>query len=116
MQKRAAFLLTLSRRKASSHAESAALDAETDALQIAVEAYTEALAQQLAQLSDDIRNHGRIVDTVRALKSVHSILAEARLGFVQRIERPTVWSRTELGRPMNVATGTASSSLDRPAL
>ncbi|HZY68949.1 MAG TPA: hypothetical protein VFE52_10195 [Devosia sp.] len=81
MQMRAAFLLSMSQRGFRDGQDGTQLCAEADALQSAVEAHSEQLHQHMAALPPEVRNHGRIVDTVRALQSVHTILGEARRGL-----------------------------------
>jgi hypothetical protein len=80
LQTRAAFLLSVSGRKPN-EGDNASLEAEVIALQSAVEAYSETLSEQLRGLPNDVRNHGRILDTVRALKSAYGVLEAARANF-----------------------------------
>jgi hypothetical protein len=53
------------------------LSAEAEALAEAVEAQRQRLAEQMRALPPEIATHGRFVDTVRALDSVHVGVARA---------------------------------------
>jgi hypothetical protein len=53
------------------------LSAEAEALARAVEAQQRRLAEQIRALPPEIAGHGRLVDTVRALNSVHTGAARA---------------------------------------
>jgi hypothetical protein len=84
VQARAAFLVSVSCRCSRQNEDREKLEAEAAALQSMVEAYSSALSERLQNLPSDIRDHGRILDTVRALRSVHAILETARSNFNAR--------------------------------
>jgi len=86
LQQRAALLCSLSQSSLRASHDLPVLLAQVEALQAAVRAYSRALADKLSTLPPEVRNHSRIVDTVRALESVYVVLGRARDGLVHNVE------------------------------
>src|SRR4051812_42989826 len=81
-QRRAAFLLQLARSGRPD--VDGVLAAEVEALQMAVSAYFTSTKEEIEKLPDKVKGNSRIEDTLKALRSVHSVLDQARVGFARQ--------------------------------
>ena len=86
VQQRAALLCSLSQSSLRSTHDLPALLAEVEALQAAVRAHSTALADRMSRLPGEVRNHSRVVDTVKALESVYQVLDRTRDRLLSDVE------------------------------
>jgi len=114
VQRRAAFLLSMSELGIRDDRDPALMEAETAALQSVVFAYTESLTEQLGDLPPEIRTHGRIVDTLKALTSLYGVLGRARLNFARSAaslsQSQSGSAANQQARPRSRMSGAAGSS------
>jgi hypothetical protein len=84
VQQRAAFLLQLARSGRPD--PEGLLAAEVEAIQLRIIADFTSLKEEIQKLPDKVSSHGRIGDTLKALKSVYSILEQARSQFATQLK------------------------------